>query len=783
QVPGIRILLFEDDELPIRREWPSWLGDPSSPDRRELGESLAQQGHSAPFAARSNLVSEIAGKAEALAAETPIASLPADFDETVDALCAAYAYRCLADRFDLEGIGEISLDELGQRLEVDSRHAKLFAYLLRILAEDGLADSTQDGIRFNPLPDHLASPERMARDLAERFPAFRVGFDCLAHCAAHYPQILRGEVDPIAVLYPDGSGQMLADVMAAQAKYSTSQRYQRTIVEVLRGLAAETGSRPLRILELAGGEGGLTWELAEALQDLEVEYHFSDAGRSFVLAARREAARRGFDGMRFHGLEIAGDLAAQGFEQFGFDVVVGVDAVHTTARVSATLEWAGELLAPGGAMLLVEPTRNQRWVSLIWGLLDDWWRFSDSELRLHSPIVEPRALEEVLGQLSFAETAVLPTDATARSVADHSLLVLRQPMEPHTPEREAWAESLWRQQREQVGRRIRCVSELEELGAEVRWLVAKGQVSEMAEDIAQAATGPLRGVIHALPGATEESSAEAARRDLDPLAYRLSVETLRARLEGLGKALGQQAPPHALLVSGLAAAAGAVGAGPAAASDRFAERLAMNSSEAEGGLRWRSLVWGLADDRKTPLKMKAAALAHALTTFEPRLVLSRQPDSEMAIAWNRPRRRSAGDADLSLALTPSSGDGLVAPRDADERTVAEIWREVLGVERLDVRDPFFDLGGDSLIATQLHSRLRDAFGLDLPMAKLFEEPTIEGQARAVTEARNEQEGRQQEKLLGLLAQMSDEEAEAELARMLGEPAVVRDPQVEIETTS
>jgi amino acid adenylation domain-containing protein len=71
-----------------------------------------------------------------------------------------------------------------------------------------------------------------------------------------------------------------------------------------------------------------------------------------------------------------------------------------------------------------------------------------------------------------------------------------------------------------------------------------------------------------------------------------------------------------------------------------------------------------------------------------------------------------------------SGTPFVAPHTLTETRLAEIWREVLGVERVGVHDNFFQLGGHSLNATQVSSRVLVAFQIELPLRDLFDFPTV-----------------------------------------------------------
>ncbi|HVF55289.1 MAG TPA: phosphopantetheine-binding protein [Pyrinomonadaceae bacterium] len=76
----------------------------------------------------------------------------------------------------------------------------------------------------------------------------------------------------------------------------------------------------------------------------------------------------------------------------------------------------------------------------------------------------------------------------------------------------------------------------------------------------------------------------------------------------------------------------------------------------------------------------------------------------------------------------------IAPRNRGEESVARIWADLLGIERVGVYDNFFELGGHSLLATQLVSRLREFFRVEMPLRVIFEQPTVAGLAMYVEEA-------------------------------------------------
>jgi len=107
---------------------------------------------------------------------------------------------------------------------------------------------------------------------------------------------------------------------------------------------------------------------------------------------------------------------------------------------------------------------------------------------------------------------------------------------------------------------------------------------------------------------------------------------------------------------------------------------------------------------------------------------------------------------LPVMAARASSDDAAAPRTLIEARLAEIVALLLQVDRVDLHENFFLLGGHSLLGAQLLSRVREAFGVELPLRLLFDVPTVAG-LTAEIEAR----------LLAGLEAMSDAEAERLLA--------------------
>jgi len=122
----------------------------------------------------------------------------------------------------------------------------------------------------------------------------------------------------------------------------------------------------------------------------------------------------------------------------------------------------------------------------------------------------------------------------------------------------------------------------------------------------------------------------------------------------------------------------------------------------------------------------------------------------------------SGKVDRLALPEPESADGAsatryVAPRTPVEESVAAIWADVLGLERVGIEDDFFALGGHSLLATQVVAQVRSDFSINLPLHALFTSPTVVALSEQIVELLGQAPDADTDKLFAELEGLSDDE--------------------------
>ena len=119
------------------------------------------------------------------------------------------------------------------------------------------------------------------------------------------------------------------------------------------------------------------------------------------------------------------------------------------------------------------------------------------------------------------------------------------------------------------------------------------------------------------------------------------------------------------------------------------------------------------------LNLDASRLHVLVSTLDPEL-LSRRTNSTLQAPED-----TAQAAAPELYSRPELSSVFVEPRTDSERQIAQVWKAVLGLKAIGAYDNFWELGGNSLLATQVVSRIREKLHIPLPLRTVFEMPTVE----------------------------------------------------------
>ncbi|GAB3579625.1 hypothetical protein GCM10027445_48480 [Amycolatopsis endophytica] len=168
-------------------------------------------------------------------------------------------------------------------------------------------------------------------------------------CARALPALLSGECDPVPLLFPEGRMDLAREIY----REAVTARYQhRAVAALVAGLVARRGGA--RILEVGGGTGATTSVVLPALAAHRVDYLFTDVSRYFVDQARERFG----DTVRYGLYDVDKEPPGLGT----FDIVLAGGVLNAAADTDRSVGYLTSLLAPGGWLVLTEPTAEEPWV-------------------------------------------------------------------------------------------------------------------------------------------------------------------------------------------------------------------------------------------------------------------------------------------------------------------------------------------------------------------------------------------------------------------------------------
>jgi acyl transferase domain-containing protein len=265
-------------------------------------------------------------------------------------------------------------------------------------------------------------------------------------------------------------------------------------------------------------------------------------------------------------------------------------------------------------------------------------------------------------------------------------------------------------------------------------------LEEMEQAIAQAEkqSGAIQGVFYSTPMSNERSM--ALLTDLTLKHWQYNLQTKVKGLTVLATVLQNRQPDFCLLQSSLSSIVGGLGLSAYAAANRCIDSFVPYPMR-HTATPWFSVNWDqLASETTTPgftANLDDLALSPAEVWTITQQILSGAAGQVIVSKTDLHHRRQQAAAPPTVPAEtqhtrPQLAHAYVAPQTEIEQAIAQIWQDLLGIDRVGIHDSFFELGGHSLLAIQAISRLRSTFQVDLPMRSLlFEAPTVAGIAALV----------------------------------------------------
>jgi len=294
-------------------------------------------------------------------------------------------------------------------LGVAEIHERLFERLLRILVEARIIADCGEEWRVVRTPDVHAADVGEVLDIEPELTL-------LGRCRDALARVLRGEVDPLGLVFPGG------DSTAAARLYELSPLCRRMNELVLNSVQTlldnRTTAAPVRIFEIGGGTGGTASALLPHLPFDRVEYVFSDVSPLFLNRAKDRF--RSYSFIEYRTLNIERPPEQQGIELHRADVVIASNVLHAMRDLEEALRHTWNLLRPGGMLILAEATRPQRWVDITFGLLDGWWRFQD-RCRTDYPLLAAAQWSSLLPACGFDAVETMTIAAPVSEIQGHEI--------------------------------------------------------------------------------------------------------------------------------------------------------------------------------------------------------------------------------------------------------------------------------------------------------------------------------------------------------------------------
>ena len=335
----------------------------------------------------------------------------------LDRVAAAYIGEALTSAFDR---GRFTVSQLVAERRIAPQQEHYLGKVLAFVHRAGMAEHDQGEWCLTDF-GLTAAPECLWRDAIARCPAHLPSLQLIARYGAALPGILRSETDRVDLVSAERGFDAVEQLYDSDPLFRRANDVAAGVVRRLCQMIP--GSRPLSILEVGGGTGGLTAALLAALPSDRVEYVFTDPREAAV--AQAEARFAAPSCLRCAVLDLGRDIAEQGFADEQYDLIVAGMVPAAGPDLDRDLGAIRNLLKPGGLLLLIVQ-KGRGFLDLVLGTPADQVSESDWE----GAVLDAR-FEEVVS-LGYHDPIAARAVLIGRKPSAASRLPIRREIDPAT---------------------------------------------------------------------------------------------------------------------------------------------------------------------------------------------------------------------------------------------------------------------------------------------------------------------------------------------------------------
>lgn len=318
--------------------------------------------------------------------------------------------------------GEVyALEDLFTENKVMEKYRKLIYQWADSLAKYGYIEKMRNRYYRCKVVLKNIDIDSMHQDVMNKEGAdyWKGSFEFLTLCNKHVTEILKADVNPLTILFPDGSWDRADNIYRFNPVAEYNNNLMAEVVE--NYIKNHSQDEPIKILEFGAGTGGTSAAVLSRISSYNVEYTYTDLTTFFTEEAKERFAKYPF--VKYGLFNIDEYPQIQGFEAGSYDIILGANVLHDAKNIKHTLKNLRTLLKNDGILSVLEVTTNKLYHKVSIGLIDGFSGYNDERLIQNEPLLSAEQWKKAMTDCNYTNAVSYPGDNKAAEAFEQHVII------------------------------------------------------------------------------------------------------------------------------------------------------------------------------------------------------------------------------------------------------------------------------------------------------------------------------------------------------------------------